>query len=154
MDYVFYQVAAINGFDGLSHYLRAGLILNTCSQYAIEFSSDCSAKFGSGGGGARAASPSSPRPSWKDSRRSNTLLALDALLHGAKLPSATAPLGAGEDGLAAPPRRRARRPPRPPRRRRPRRRPAAPSRTPAPSSDSQPSAGAQQGLLDYLMGGN
>ena len=35
MDYIFYQVAAINGFDALGHYLRAGLIVNTCSQYAI-----------------------------------------------------------------------------------------------------------------------
>ena len=26
MDYIFFQVTAINGFDSLSHYLRAGLI--------------------------------------------------------------------------------------------------------------------------------
>jgi hypothetical protein len=152
MDYVFYQVSAINGFDGLSHYLRAGLILNTCSQYAIEFSSDCSAKVGSSGGGARAASLSSPRPSWKDSRRSNTLLALDALLHGAKLPAdkptattraaaatnVSQPAATQSAPAAAAPAATA----------------PAPSRTPAPSSASQPSAGAQQGLLDYLMGGN
>ena len=31
MDFLFYQVAAINGFDSLGHYLRAGLIVNTCS---------------------------------------------------------------------------------------------------------------------------
>ena len=34
MDYVFYQVAAINGFDSFGHYLRAGLIVNQCSNYA------------------------------------------------------------------------------------------------------------------------
>ena len=35
MDYIFYQVAAINGFDSVGHYLRAALIVNTCSQYAL-----------------------------------------------------------------------------------------------------------------------
>ena len=33
LDYTFYQVAAINGFDRFGHYLRARLILNTCSRY-------------------------------------------------------------------------------------------------------------------------
>ena len=28
MDYIFYQVAAVNGFDAFGHYLRAGLIVN------------------------------------------------------------------------------------------------------------------------------
>src|SRR3712207_6087567 len=45
MDYIFFQVAAINGFDSLGHYLRAGLIVNTCTTYATEFNSACSAKF-------------------------------------------------------------------------------------------------------------
>ena len=34
MDYIFYQVAAVNGFDQFGHYLRAGLIVNLCSTYA------------------------------------------------------------------------------------------------------------------------
>ena len=33
MDYIFYTMTAINGFDGVSHYLRAALIVNTCSTY-------------------------------------------------------------------------------------------------------------------------
>ena len=45
MDYLFYQVGAINGFDSYGHYLRAGLILNACSQYAIAGSPDCLATF-------------------------------------------------------------------------------------------------------------
>jgi phospholipid/cholesterol/gamma-HCH transport system substrate-binding protein len=45
MDYVFYQVAAINGFDSFGHYLRAGLIVNQCSTYADEPTPGCSAKF-------------------------------------------------------------------------------------------------------------
>ena len=37
MDYIFFQVTAINGFDSLSHYLRAGLIASAaCSRYAID----------------------------------------------------------------------------------------------------------------------
>lgn len=56
LDYAFYQVAAINGFDGFGHYLRASLIVNLCSTYATQSSKDaaCSANFQ--GSGARAAS--------------------------------------------------------------------------------------------------
>ena len=36
MDYIFYQVAAINGFDATGHYLRAGLIVNQCATYAVD----------------------------------------------------------------------------------------------------------------------
>jgi hypothetical protein len=50
MDYLFYQVAAINGFDSLGHYLRAGLIVNTCSEYAIDPAPGCSSKFSDGDG--------------------------------------------------------------------------------------------------------
>ena len=35
MDYIFYQVAAVNGFDAVGHYLRAGLMVNQCATYAI-----------------------------------------------------------------------------------------------------------------------
>lgn len=45
MDYLFFQVTAINGFDGISHYLRAGLIVNSCSSYAIEPVEGCNANF-------------------------------------------------------------------------------------------------------------
>ena len=55
MDYLFFQVAAINGFDGISHYLRAGLIVNTCSVYAIEPAPGCSANFTRQGAQASAA---------------------------------------------------------------------------------------------------
>ena len=33
MDYIFFQATAVNGFDGISHYLRAELLTNLCSQY-------------------------------------------------------------------------------------------------------------------------
>jgi ABC-type transporter Mla subunit MlaD len=45
LDYIFYQVAAINGFDSIGHYLRAGLIVNQCASYAIEPTPGCSANF-------------------------------------------------------------------------------------------------------------
>jgi ABC-type transporter Mla subunit MlaD len=45
MDYLFYQVAAINGFDTYGHYLRAGLILNACTDYVAQTRPDCTAKF-------------------------------------------------------------------------------------------------------------
>jgi len=45
LDYAFYQVAAINGYDSFGHYLRARLILNTCSRYYTRVVSGCSSKF-------------------------------------------------------------------------------------------------------------
>jgi ABC-type transporter Mla subunit MlaD len=45
MDYIFYQVAAINGFDQFGHYLRAALIVNLCTTYATDPTSGCSANF-------------------------------------------------------------------------------------------------------------
>ena len=47
MDYIFFQVTAINGFDSLSHYLRAGLIASTsCSFFATSVAFGCEATFG------------------------------------------------------------------------------------------------------------
>ena len=51
MDYIFFQVTAINGFDGVSHYLRAGLLANLCSAYATAPAGGCNANFTSTGGG-------------------------------------------------------------------------------------------------------
>jgi ABC-type transporter Mla subunit MlaD len=45
MDYVFFQMTAINGFDSIGHYLRAGLIVNTCSTFVTTSSSECEAHF-------------------------------------------------------------------------------------------------------------
>jgi hypothetical protein len=45
MDYIFYTTTAINGFDGISHYLRAALITNLCSSYAIGPVNGCNANF-------------------------------------------------------------------------------------------------------------
>jgi ABC-type transporter Mla subunit MlaD len=47
LDYAFYQVAAVNGFDSFGHYLRAGLIVNQCSTYAVSPTPGCTANFAS-----------------------------------------------------------------------------------------------------------
>ena len=45
LDYVYYQALAVNGFDTVGHYLRAGLIVNTCSTYSTEPLLGCTANF-------------------------------------------------------------------------------------------------------------
>jgi virulence factor Mce-like protein len=74
MDYIFFQVTAINGFDGISHYLRAGLSANLCSSYSTAPAGGCAANFTSGGGGAAKVSTGDP-----------TLDKLHAALAGAKV---------------------------------------------------------------------
>jgi ABC-type transporter Mla subunit MlaD len=44
-DVLYYLALVGNGFDGLGHYLRAGLITNVCSTYAVQFSSGCQSTF-------------------------------------------------------------------------------------------------------------
>jgi virulence factor Mce-like protein len=45
VDYLFFTNLAINGFDGISHYLRAALVTNLCSSYAIAPVNGCNANF-------------------------------------------------------------------------------------------------------------
>ena len=62
MDYLFFQMTAINGFDGVGHYLRAGLIVNLCSTYTSSVSDpSCLATFSSRSTSSSAAS-ASPDP--------------------------------------------------------------------------------------------
>ena len=35
-DYIFYQASAINGYDATGHYLRAGLLVNSCVTYSVQ----------------------------------------------------------------------------------------------------------------------
>jgi ABC-type transporter Mla subunit MlaD len=44
-DLIYYLTLASNGFDGLGHYLRAGLVTNVCSTYATEASPACRSTF-------------------------------------------------------------------------------------------------------------
>jgi hypothetical protein len=60
MDYIFFQVTAINGFDGVSHYLRAGLMANLCSAYATAPAGGCNSNFTSQGSSAKVQSTGEP----------------------------------------------------------------------------------------------
>jgi ABC-type transporter Mla subunit MlaD len=45
-DFLYYLALSTNGFDSLGHYLRAGLVTNTCTEYATTASSiACNANF-------------------------------------------------------------------------------------------------------------
>jgi virulence factor Mce-like protein len=149
MDYLFYQVAAINGYDSFGHYLRAGLILNACSQYAISPLPDCLSKFSSSSGesSSRAASTrAASTPGYADTRRSDSLRELDAFFHGKKLDlggeqqqsaaaSTSAPAAQRQQAAAASQ--------------------SAPASQQPPAQQSQPQpSDAQQSLLDYLLGGD
>jgi phospholipid/cholesterol/gamma-HCH transport system substrate-binding protein len=132
MDWIYYQVAAINGYDEDGHYLRAGLLLNQCSAYAIAFSSACSAKFASSDSEASARAASAGDHGYVDDpRRSDSLRELDAWMHGVKLDLPGASGSAASSGSAAPSGA------------------AVPSSTPTGSAPS----GSQAALLDYLLGG-
>jgi ABC-type transporter Mla subunit MlaD len=55
MNYIFFQMAAINGFDSIGHYLRAGLLVNVCSNYTTTPVPGCGATFAPAGKAAPAA---------------------------------------------------------------------------------------------------
>jgi ABC-type transporter Mla subunit MlaD len=161
MDYLFYQVAAINGFDAYGHYLRAGLILNACSQYAISSSPDCLATFeNDSGAGARAASATTV-PGYADTRRSDSLRQLDAYFHGKTLDlgserssaksGAKADTGSGASAAAQQPasgQQPAAAQPAPPAQ------PADPAPSQPQGSDAGQGGDPAQALLDYLLGGD
>jgi phospholipid/cholesterol/gamma-HCH transport system substrate-binding protein len=44
-DYLFFQTLAINGFDGIGHYLRAGLSVNLCALYTTRPAGGCNSNF-------------------------------------------------------------------------------------------------------------
>jgi phospholipid/cholesterol/gamma-HCH transport system substrate-binding protein len=80
MDYIFYQVAAVNGFDSFGHYLRAGLIVNQCAVYAIRPTPGCNANFVSASASAASTRAIGPR----DETLQRTAAALAAALGGEK----------------------------------------------------------------------
>ncbi len=45
LDFVFFGVTAINGYDDIGHYLRAALLVNLCSTYAITPAAGCNANY-------------------------------------------------------------------------------------------------------------
>ncbi len=86
MDYIFFQMQAINGFDSISHYLRAGLILNACSTYVTKVvAPDCLANFNK----TSAASASSSSSSTGDPILDRTHAAILKALSGQKVAPST-----------------------------------------------------------------
>jgi virulence factor Mce-like protein len=79
LDYVFFQATAVNGFDTAGHFLRAALLVNVCSQYAIAPVGGCSANFIQPAATASAASAGA---------RSEAARLTDAVLRGELVPGA------------------------------------------------------------------
>ncbi len=140
MDYIFFQVAAINGFDSFGHYLRAGLIVNQCANYATEPVFGCSANYprAAGATATRAASSGAPR----DAALQSTAVALAKAL-GLEVPEGPAPEQKQVRERTAPDQ------------------PVAPEPTPAPTPAATPAPTPEpteqqqtETLLDYLFGGD
>ena len=154
MDYLFYQVAAINGFDADGHYLRAGLILNACSQYAIASSPDCLATFGNSGSGQRPRGERDHVARATPTRAARARCASSTPTSTARRcrPAARDTRSVGKDGRARPTDGATRRPAPPPRRHGARG--ATPPRRPTPRPRPASGIDPASALLDYLLGGD
>jgi phospholipid/cholesterol/gamma-HCH transport system substrate-binding protein len=137
MDYIMYQVTAINGMDGVGHYLRAALIVNQCSTYSIKPVGGCSARF-------QPASATSARAAGVDPALLRSAGALrTALRHEmsrAKAKAKAKPTAADTTPTPAPTATPA---------------PAAsgtPAAAPAATPTPAPGTSQQDALLDYLFG--
>jgi phospholipid/cholesterol/gamma-HCH transport system substrate-binding protein len=141
LDYAFYQVAAINGYDSFGHYLRARLLLNTCARYYTRVVSGCSAKFA-----ASAAQSSAVSAQAAGAGGSPVLERTSAALAG-RDPDSAAPAPTPASTST----------PKPPATRAPSKKQAAARPTPAPtaprSDDTNTGEADTTGpLLDYLFG--
>jgi ABC-type transporter Mla subunit MlaD len=154
MDFLYYSVSAINGFDSYGHYLRAQLIVNTCTTYRVQNDPSCTANFVKGTS-ARAASAAGR----DDSIRSPQLVRQDRVANGESvasvlagttpsgnrqakksadaiaLPPALLPGGSTDSGAGAPPA-------------------GSGASTQTPAGSQAPRQDPSAALLDYLLGGN
>jgi phospholipid/cholesterol/gamma-HCH transport system substrate-binding protein len=138
MDFLFYSTAAVNGYDSYGHYLRAQLIVNNCSTYAIQNDPACTANFQKSS--ARAASARD------DSGRTPALVREDRVLAGESVQQVLAGMS-GQDTTATATKTRTA-----PNGARALPQAVLPSQvTSPPQAQSEDPSGA---LLDYLMGDN
>jgi virulence factor Mce-like protein len=79
MNFIFFSTTGISGFDGISHYLRAGLITNLCSSYATQPVGGCNANF---------TQTKSVNSAGAAGKRDKSLMRLEAALRGAKVTDA------------------------------------------------------------------
>jgi ABC-type transporter Mla subunit MlaD len=169
MDYTFYQVSAINGFDSIGHYLRAGLIVNQCSTYSTKPVGGCSANFpNASSASASAASVAGPHDKVLQATARALAQALGTEMAKAKSTRTRstnggasngnanangggAQGGSGTSGQTSPSSTATPSPAGTPGAQpvAPATTPAAPAATPAPTGNTQGSPGA---LLDYLFG--
>jgi phospholipid/cholesterol/gamma-HCH transport system substrate-binding protein len=128
LDYLFFQMTAINGYDSIGHYLRAGLIVNLCSTYAVAPGAGCNSRFTVPRSGSASAG--------------GELAPALAKLSGGKGGGSVAPRGSLLQGLLGPSEDPALRRQREQNLERLRRRASGPS----------PALSADEPLLEYLMG--
>ncbi|MBA2514211.1 MAG: MCE family protein [Solirubrobacterales bacterium] len=125
MDFLFYSASAINGYDAFGHYLRAALLVNTCSNYVTVPLSGCTGNF-------RA-------PEEEESEIASAGPADEVLERTAKVLAGAAPkdVGTGELKPEASPAPQEK----------------DPVSTPTPEREREPpTETAIAGLLDYLLG--
>jgi phospholipid/cholesterol/gamma-HCH transport system substrate-binding protein len=77
MNFIFFSMTSVNGFDEISHYLRASLLVNVCSTYVTASTAGCSANF-------------TQRKSVSSSNQTSVATAADALDNKGNAPAADA----------------------------------------------------------------
>ena len=127
-DFLYYLALSTNGFDALGHYLRAGLVTNTCTEYALTSAgAACTANFTlqtAATANSLAARNAPPPPK---SRRGGSVPATGTLLQG---------LVGTRDPAAD------------------RERKAAQERLRRQAAGGSPALGPEEPMLDYLLGGD
>ena len=134
MDYIFYQVTAINGFDSFGHYLRARLILNTCSTYYTTPVEGCEAKFEP----TKSQAGASVAPTTSDPILARTRAALAGRDPDSAAPLPEAPATQPVKATTAPSKSTSKS--------------KSKSTAPAPTAPAQPAPDSSQPLMDYLFG--
>ena len=158
MDYIFYQVAAINGFDQFGHFLRAGLLLNTCTTYSTTPQPGCSARWPEqeedADARAAAADPANVRKTFAAKAGEDRSAAAMRASRGEEPEETTgtgeAPAPDADDGRGGA--RRSDRPLRLPTAVLPGQDAVPAQQAPAATGEAADRA-TQEGLLDYLLGG-
>ena len=127
-DFLYYLALSTNGFDSLGHYLRAGLVTNTCTEYALASTgAACTSNFTiatASGANSLAARNAPPPP---ESARGGSVPPTGTLLQG---------LVAGSDPAAE------------------RQREQAQQRLRRQAAGGSPALGPAEPMLDYLLGGD
>ncbi len=125
MDYLFFQMTAVNGYDSLGHYLRAALIANSCSVYATIPTPGCDANFLKSSGSS---APSLAKTAQRGKTSTGSVAPTGSVLDGL--------LGQGEDPATARERKR------------------NIGRIRRQASRPSPGLGRSEPMLDYLLGGD